>query len=104
MRLVDAGELSSSGAKQVFEVMVREGGRPGDVVAARGLRQVSDEDALGAEIAAVIAAHPDEAARYRGGETRLHGWFVGHVMRATRGAANPELVNRLLRDKLGSPP
>ena len=101
VRLIDAGELSSSAASQVFEVMVAEGGRPGDIVAARGLRQVSDEAALAAEIDAVIAAHADEAERYRGGETRLHGWFVGQVMRATGGAANPQLVNRLLREKLG---
>jgi glutaminyl-tRNA synthetase len=100
VRLVDAGELSSTGAKQVFEVMVRDGGRPRAIVEERGLRQVSDEAELAAKVTEVVAAHPDEAARYRGGEARLHGWFVGQVMRATGGAANPQLVNRLLRETL----
>lgn len=101
VRLVDDGEVSSAGAKQVFEVMVEEGGRPGEIVRARGLAQVSDQAALAEKVDAVFAAHPDEAERYRGGEARLHGWFVGQVMRATGGAANPELVNELLRERLG---
>ena len=101
VRLVDDGEISSAAAKQVFEVMVSEGGRPREIVERRGLRQVSDEAELSAEVDAVIAAHPDEAERYRGGETRLHGWFVGQVMRAARGTATPQRVNDLLRERLG---
>ncbi len=101
VRLVDAGELSSTAAKQVFEVMVREGGSPGEIVEARGLRQVSDEAALRAAVAEVVAAHPDEAARYLAGEQRLHGWFIGRVLRATGGAANPQLADKLLRETLG---
>jgi len=100
VRLQDEGVISSAAAKQVFEVMVEDGGRPGEIVEAKGLAQVSDEGELAAVVDGVIAAHPDEAERYRGGETRLHGWFVGQVMRASGGAANPGLVNELLRGRL----
>ena len=97
--LVDRGEVSSAAAKKVFAELVESGGDPAEIVARRGLAQLSDEAALGAEIEAIAAAHPDEAARYRGGEERLHGWFVGRVMRATKGRANPEVVDRLLRGR-----
>jgi aspartyl-tRNA(Asn)/glutamyl-tRNA(Gln) amidotransferase subunit B len=66
----------------------------------RGLAQVSDADTLAAEIDAVLAEHPDEVAAYRGGKEGLIGFFVGQIMRRTRGKANPQLVNELLRSRL----
>jgi Asp-tRNA(Asn)/Glu-tRNA(Gln) amidotransferase B subunit len=66
----------------------------------RGLAQVSDVDALAAEIDAVLAEHPAEVAAYRGGKEGLIGFFVGQIMRRTRGKANPQLVNELLRSRL----
>jgi aspartyl-tRNA(Asn)/glutamyl-tRNA(Gln) amidotransferase subunit B len=66
----------------------------------RGLAQVSDADALAAEIDAILAEHPDEVAAYRGGKEGLIGFFVGQIMRRTRGKANPQLVNELLRSRL----
>ncbi len=100
VRLQDEGVLSSAGAKQVFEVMVEDGGRPGEIVEEKGLAQVSDEGELEEVVRRVMEANPEEAERYRGGESRLHGWFVGQVMRATGGAADPEVVNGLLRGRV----
>ena len=80
--------------------MVETGKGAAEIVAERGLAQVSDEAALEAEVDAVIAAHPAEVAAYRGGKQGLMGFFVGQVMKRTGGQANPQLVNRLLREKL----
>jgi Asp-tRNA(Asn)/Glu-tRNA(Gln) amidotransferase B subunit len=80
--------------------MVETRRSPAEIVRERGLEQVSDEGALSAEIEAVIAAHPDEVAAFRGGKQGLIGFFVGQVMKRTGGQANPQLVNRLLREKL----
>ena len=80
--------------------MVETGGDPAAIVQERGLDQVSDADLLAAEIDAVLAAHPDEVSAYRGGKEGLMGFFVGQVMRRTRGKANPQLVNELLRARL----
>ena len=66
----------------------------------RGLAQVSDAALLAAEIDAVLAGHPDEVTAYREGKEGLMGFFVGQVMRRTRGKANPQLVNELLRARL----
>ena len=98
--LVDAGALSGRGAKEVFEVMFETGGDPAAIMEERGLRQVSDEDAVGAAVDAAIDAAPDQAAQYRAGNEKVLGWFVGQVMKATRGAANPRTVNALLRERL----
>ncbi len=100
LALKAAGTISGSAAKEVLAVIVETRRGAGEIVRERGLEQVSDEDALGAEIDAVIAAHPDEVAAFRGGKQGLIGFFVGQVMKRTGGQANPQLVNRLLREKL----
>lgn len=94
------GRISGSAAKDVLAAMVETGRDPAAIVAERGLEQVSDADALAAEIDAVIADHPDEVAAFRGGKQGLIGFFVGQVMQRTGGQANPQLVNQILRDKL----
>jgi aspartyl-tRNA(Asn)/glutamyl-tRNA(Gln) amidotransferase subunit B len=101
LALVEAGTLGGPGAKQVFEEMFRNGADPAEVVKARGLAQVSDESAIEAAVDKVLAASAAEVERYRGGRKNLMGFFVGQVMKETRGKANPAVVNALLRKKLG---
>ncbi len=73
---------------------------PAAIVEAKGLRQVTDLGPIEAAIDAVLAAQADKVAEYRAGRDKLYGFFVGQVMRATQGKANPALVNQLLRKKL----
>ncbi len=100
LRLKADGTISGNAAKEVLDAVVESGREPADVVAEEGLEQVSDEAALAAEVDAAIEAHPDKVDEYRGGKTGLLGFFVGQVMRATGGRADPQLVNRLLRERL----
>ncbi len=101
LRLVDAGTLGGPGAKQALEEVFRTGADPGEVVRARGLAQVSDEAALEAAVDRVLAASPAEVERYRAGRKALLGFFVGQVMKETRGKANPAVVNAIVKRKLG---
>ena len=80
--------------------MIDRGDAPAAIVAARGLAQLSDEATLAAIIDDIIRDNPEPVANYRGGKTSLLAWFVGQVMRATRGQANPALVNEILRRRL----
>jgi aspartyl-tRNA(Asn)/glutamyl-tRNA(Gln) amidotransferase subunit B len=98
--LIADGTISSRLAKEVFAEMVATGADPAAVVEAKGLRQVTDAGAIAAAIDAVLAAQPDKLAEYRAGRDKLYGFFVGQVMRATQGKANPALVNELLKKKL----
>ena len=100
LKLVDSGKLSGKMAKAVFDDMTRTGSPPETLVEEKGLVQVSDADSLAGVIDEVIAQHPKEAESYRNGKTKLLGFFVGQVMQATRGRANPKLVNDILGDKL----
>jgi aspartyl-tRNA(Asn)/glutamyl-tRNA(Gln) amidotransferase subunit B len=98
--LIADGTISGRLAKDVFAEIVATGSDPAAIVEAKGLRQVTDESAIAAAIDAVLAAQPDKLAEYRAGRDKLHGFFVGQVMRATQGKANPALVNELLKKKL----
>ena len=97
--LVREGTISGKIAKDVFDIVWSEGGEPRQIVEARGLRQVTDSGAIERLVDEVIAANPDKVAQVKGKPTLL-GWFVGQVMKASRGKANPQAVNALLRDKL----
>ncbi len=101
LRLVDAGTIGGPGAKQVVEALFASGGDPEEIVRARGLAQVSDEGAIEAAVDQVVAASPAEVERYRAGNKKLLGFFVGQVMKAMKGKGNPALVNALVRKKLG---
>jgi aspartyl-tRNA(Asn)/glutamyl-tRNA(Gln) amidotransferase subunit B len=81
--------------------MLETGEDPGAVAEARGLKQVSDTGALEAAIADVMAANADKVAEYRAGKDKLFGFFVGQVMKASGGKANPAVVNELLKTALG---
>jgi len=99
--LIADGTISGRLAKDVFAEMVATGADPAVIVDTKGLRQVTDEAAIAAAIDAVLAAQAEKVAEYRAGRDKLYAFFVGQVMRATQGKANPALVNRLLREKLG---
>ncbi len=94
------GTINGRIAKDVFEAMVDTGERPGAIVDARGLRQVTDTGAIDAAIEAVIAANADKVEQYRGGKDKLFGFFVGQVMKATAGKGNPALINAALKAQL----
>jgi aspartyl-tRNA(Asn)/glutamyl-tRNA(Gln) amidotransferase subunit B len=98
--LVDDGTLSGKMAKVVFERMARSGDDPDAIVRREGLRQVADAGAIGQVVDEVIAAHPSVVADYQGGKKQAAGFLVGQVMKATQGKANPQLVNRLLAERL----
>ena len=100
--LVADGTLSNRLAKDVFEAMTETGKSAAEIVAERGLKQVSDTGAIEAAINQVIAANADKVAEYRSGKDKLYGFFVGQVMRAMGGKANPQALNDLLKRKLGS--
>jgi aspartyl-tRNA(Asn)/glutamyl-tRNA(Gln) amidotransferase subunit B len=98
--LIADGTISGRLAKDVFAEMVTSGADPGAIVEAKGLRQVTDSGAIEAAIDTVLAAQAEKVAEYRAGRDKLYGFFVGQIMRATEGKANPGLVNELLRKKL----
>jgi aspartyl-tRNA(Asn)/glutamyl-tRNA(Gln) amidotransferase subunit B len=101
LTLLEKGIVSGKIAKTVFETMAQTG-RPAEaIVREKGLVQVSDASAIEEIIAAVIAEFPREAADYRNGKTRLIGFFMGQVMKATKGKANPNVVSEMLVRKLG---
>ncbi len=87
-------------AKDVFEAMVAGEGSADEIIKARGLVQVTDESAIIAAIDDVIAKNPQQVADYRGGRDKLFGFFVGQAMKATQGKANPDALNRLLKERL----
>jgi aspartyl-tRNA(Asn)/glutamyl-tRNA(Gln) amidotransferase subunit B len=98
--LIQDKTISGKIAKQVFEIMLEEGGEPGDIVETRGLKQVTDTGAIEAAVDKVIAANPDQVEKVREKPKAL-GWFVGQVMKETGGKANPQAVNEILKAKLG---
>ncbi len=98
--LIVDGTISGRIAKEVFEIMFDTGRAAGEIVEEKGLRQVSDEGAIAAAIDTVLAANAGKVAEYKGGKDKLFGFFVGQVMKATGGKANPALVNELLKKKI----
>ncbi len=101
IRMIGAGTISGKIAKTVFDEMFRTGEAPESIVEAAGLLQITDESAIAAIVDRVLADNPAQVAQYRSGKKAALGWFVGRVMRASRGRANPALVNRILEEKLG---
>ena len=99
---VKNGALSSSAAKTVFATMLKEGGSAAEIAKRDGLLQVGDDSALVAWIDEVFAEHPDEAARFAGGERKLQGVLVGFVMKKSKGRADPKKVNQLLGARAGT--
>jgi aspartyl-tRNA(Asn)/glutamyl-tRNA(Gln) amidotransferase subunit B len=100
IKLVEQGTISASIAKTVFDKMYDSGRSPEEIVAADGLAQIGDEQAVLTDVRAVLAANPDAVAQIRNGKTGTIGFLVGQVMKATGGKAKPQLVNELVRREL----
>jgi aspartyl-tRNA(Asn)/glutamyl-tRNA(Gln) amidotransferase subunit B len=98
--LISSGAISGKIAKDVFEIVWSEGGNPAEIVDKRGLKQVTDTGAIDKAVDAIIAANPDKVADAKANPKAI-GWFVGQVMKATGGKANPQAVNTALKQKLG---
>ena len=100
--LITDGTISGRIAKDVFDDMVKSGRDAAQIVAEKGLRQVSDTGEIEAIIDTIIAGADDQVAQFRSGNEKIIGWFVGQVMQQTQGKANPKIVNELLRKKLAA--
>ncbi|MFO1100865.1 MAG: Asp-tRNA(Asn)/Glu-tRNA(Gln) amidotransferase subunit GatB [Xanthobacteraceae bacterium] len=98
--LIADGTISGKIAKDLFEIVWTEGGEPRTIVEARGLKQVTDLGAIETVVDEIIAKNPDKVAQAKAKPTMI-GWFVGQVMKASGGKANPQSVNELLKTKLG---
>jgi len=97
LRLIDSGVISGKIAKTVFDEMVEKGTAPEAIVREKGLVQVADPDAIAKVVKKVLTEHAKEVSDYKAGKTKLFGFFVGQVMKATRGKANPKMVNEILK-------
>jgi len=100
VRLIDEGKISGKIAKTVFDAMLGSDRAPREIVAEKGLEQVSDTGSIEAAVEQILAAHPKQAADFQAGNEKIFGFLVGQIMKATQGKANPQKVNEILRQKL----
>ena len=100
IKLIEEGAISGKMAKEVIDDMYKTGKTPKEIIAEKGMVQITDEGELTKTITAIIEANPKQLADYRSGKDKLFGFFVGQVMKATQGKANPQLVNDLLKKML----
>ena len=90
--LIDGGTITRSTARNLLDLLAREGGEPGEMVEAQGLGQIDDSAAITAAVAAIVADNSDAAERYRSGQSGLLGFFMGEAMRRFSGRADPQQV------------
>jgi len=102
VQMIDQGKISGKIAKTVFETMLDSNKGPQQIVSEKGLEQLSDLGSIEAAIDQVLAANPKQIAQYQSGNDKVFGFFVGQIMKATQGKANPQKVNEILREKLRS--
>ncbi|MEM4409180.1 MAG: hypothetical protein QXI19_10610, partial [Candidatus Caldarchaeum sp.] len=100
LKLIDEGTINRALGKDIFSEMVRTGREAADIVAEKGIRQITDTAELEALIKRIVDGFPDEVSRYRGGQTKLFGFFMGQIMKESKGKANPDIVRELLEKKL----
>jgi aspartyl-tRNA(Asn)/glutamyl-tRNA(Gln) amidotransferase subunit B len=100
INLIENGPISGKIAKEVFEEMYRTSKKPADIVKEKGLTQITDEGAVVKAIEEAMSKNPTQLAEYRAGKEKLFAFFVGQVMKLTKGKANPQLVNDLLKKML----
>ncbi len=100
LNLIEDETISGKIAKDVFAEMVSDGGTAKEIVEKKGIKQISDKGELERLISGILEKHPDEISRYKGGDEKLMGFFVGQIMKATQGKANPKLVNDILKAEL----
>jgi aspartyl-tRNA(Asn)/glutamyl-tRNA(Gln) amidotransferase subunit B len=99
--LITKGTISGKIAKDLLGEMVRTGKNAGDVMAEKSLEQINDPEKIAGIVREIMAANPKQLEQYRKGKSATFGWFVGQVMKATRGQANPQLVQEVLKQELG---
>jgi len=99
---IEDNTISGKIAKDVFALMTESGKMPDVLIDENGMRQVTDTGAIDEAVARIIAANPSEVEAYRGGKDKLFGFFVGQVMRETKGKANPAMVNDLVKKALSA--
>ena len=95
------GTISGKIAKDVLDDMFESGKRASDIINEKGLKQIDDVDAIAKAVDEVIAENPQQVEKYKGGNDRLFGFFVGQTLKKMGGKANPATVNKLVKDKLG---
>lgn len=100
LRIVDEGKISRNMAKEIFPEMIESGESPEDIVEKKGLKQISDTSEIEGIITRILKDNPVEVERYKAGEEKLLGFFVGQVMKATKGKANPKVANEILKKYL----
>ncbi|MFA4915359.1 MAG: Asp-tRNA(Asn)/Glu-tRNA(Gln) amidotransferase subunit GatB, partial [Syntrophales bacterium] len=100
IQLIEAGTISGKMAKEVVEEMYKTGASPEKIIQEKGMVQITDENVLTEIVKQIIEANPAQLEQYRGGKEKVFGFFVGQVMKATQGKANPKLINDLLRRML----
>jgi len=100
INLIEDGTISGKIAKEVFEDMYKSGRSPKEIIEEKGLVQITDESMLQEAVKEILKANPSQVEQYKGGKEKLFGYFVGQVMKVTRGKANPKLVNELLKKEL----
>ncbi|HOB11972.1 MAG TPA: Asp-tRNA(Asn)/Glu-tRNA(Gln) amidotransferase subunit GatB [Syntrophomonadaceae bacterium] len=100
LRLIEKGTISGKMAKEVFEEIFFTGKSPEDIIKEKGMEQISDQETLQKIIDEVVASNPKVVEDYKNGKEKAFGFFVGQVMKATRGQANPALVNSILKERL----
>ena len=101
LTLVEKGTISRNQAKEVLKEVVATGKDPETIIKEKGLTQISDTSALESLAQEIINANPKEAADYRAGKTKVMGFFVGQLMKQTKGQANPQLANEIFQRLLG---
>jgi aspartyl-tRNA(Asn)/glutamyl-tRNA(Gln) amidotransferase subunit B len=101
LQLIAKGSVSGKMAKDILAGMYSTGKTAGTLVSEKGLAQITDADLIAKVAREIIAANPKQVEQYRGGKTATLGWFVGQVMKATRGQANPQVLQELLKKELG---
>jgi aspartyl-tRNA(Asn)/glutamyl-tRNA(Gln) amidotransferase subunit B len=102
MDLLASGEINAATAKEILAEMLASGGEAGAIVEARGLRQISDRDAVQAFVEKTLSDHPAQVAEYRAGKEEVLNWLFGRVMGAAKGKANPEVVREELSRQLAA--
>jgi aspartyl-tRNA(Asn)/glutamyl-tRNA(Gln) amidotransferase subunit B len=100
VQLIDGGKISGKIAKEILPELLEKGGSPKTIVDERGLGMISDPAAIEAIVDELLGAHPEEVEAFRGGKTKLQGFFVGQLMKKTGGKADPKLANQILSQKL----
>jgi aspartyl-tRNA(Asn)/glutamyl-tRNA(Gln) amidotransferase subunit B len=101
LQRISDGTISGKIAKQVFEAMWRGEGDADTVIESQGLKQITDSGAIEKIVRGVLEANPKQIEQYKGGQQKVFGFFVGQVMKATQGKANPAEVNKILKQALG---